>query len=401
MAKIYLSSTFSDLQKHRQAVYRVLNQLSHDVLAMENGVARNDRPLDVCLRDVTCCDVYIGIFAWRYGYIPGEDNPEQRSITECEYRRAEESSKPCLIFLLDENASWPPTSMDSYTNGDREWGQRIKALRKELEGKKYVDFFRSSDDLATKVSVAVTQQFSSPRPAPVEPTVALRLPMVSNFDLNKLVDACMEKMPSDQGLVGIGIPCDEFRLLKNFCERLKDEIGRGQTQVRDPLKIDPLINSISDAVAVVRRYRSFLKSGDVICQIIVHALDGKSYERCADFWRALHDEFRGPFNHRLIVVMGFPGGGFPEGIIELPSPAFTDEHISCFIRDIVRGLDWPMDCVVRWKRMMIDECRVGDGLGILMVYEHIDYVLHYIRGKSMPRVDAFLADLERRRQDLV
>ena len=37
---------------------------------MEDYVAKDQRPLQMCLDDVASSDVYVGIFAWRYGYIP-------------------------------------------------------------------------------------------------------------------------------------------------------------------------------------------------------------------------------------------------------------------------------------------------------------------------------------------
>ena len=70
------------------ANYRVLRQLGHDVVAMEDYVAADRRPLDKCLADVASCDLYLGVFAHRYGYIPESDNPDGRSITELEYRHA-------------------------------------------------------------------------------------------------------------------------------------------------------------------------------------------------------------------------------------------------------------------------------------------------------------------------
>ena len=63
MATIYLSSTYSDLQEYREAVYRALRQMRHDVIAMEDYVATDERPADTCLTDVAACEVYIGLFA--------------------------------------------------------------------------------------------------------------------------------------------------------------------------------------------------------------------------------------------------------------------------------------------------------------------------------------------------
>ena len=46
-------------------------------------------------------DVYVGIFAYRYGYVPdGHDI----SITEMEYNRASDLGKPRLIFFIHEDA---------------------------------------------------------------------------------------------------------------------------------------------------------------------------------------------------------------------------------------------------------------------------------------------------------
>jgi hypothetical protein len=63
MARIYVSATYSDLKEHREKVYRVLRQLGHDAVAMEDYVATDQRPLARCLADVEACDLYVGIFA--------------------------------------------------------------------------------------------------------------------------------------------------------------------------------------------------------------------------------------------------------------------------------------------------------------------------------------------------
>jgi Uma2 family endonuclease len=49
-------STFSDLEQHREAVYKALRKLRHDVITMEDYVATDKRSLDKCLADVESCD---------------------------------------------------------------------------------------------------------------------------------------------------------------------------------------------------------------------------------------------------------------------------------------------------------------------------------------------------------
>ena len=132
MTRAYLSSTYSDLREFREAVRIALTRQSVDLLAMEGYVAGDERPLDKCLADVAKCDLYIGLFAWRYGFVPpGHD----KSITELEYREAVRLGIPCLIFLLAEDASWPrplmPTAVPppAYRPGMKEPSSRSTRAR--------------------------------------------------------------------------------------------------------------------------------------------------------------------------------------------------------------------------------------------------------------------------------
>lgn len=151
MASIYISSTYKDLFKHRETVCDQLQRMKHTVVAMEDYVARDDRPTDVCIRDVTTSDLYVGLFAWRYGFIP---RGETVSITELEYLAAQEHKIPRLIFILDEAVAWPPALLDSHT-GEGDNGARIRVLRARLADNHMVSSFTSADDLAAKVAAAV------------------------------------------------------------------------------------------------------------------------------------------------------------------------------------------------------------------------------------------------------
>lgn len=152
MARIYISSTFEDLQEYRAAAYKALRRLGHDVVAMEDYVACDERPLDRCLADVERCDFYIGIFAWRYGFVPPDGNPDRRSITELEYRKAEALRKPRFVFLVPETAPWPRKFVDT---GEAE--ASLGALRRDLTLRRLGSFFQSDHELAELVSAAITR----------------------------------------------------------------------------------------------------------------------------------------------------------------------------------------------------------------------------------------------------
>jgi GTPase SAR1 family protein len=152
MTNIFISSTFKDLKDHRERVSSVIRKMGHEDIAMEYNGAEDKRPLDKCLEDVAICDVYIGIFAWRYGYNPpGHD----MSITELEYRKARECNKECLIFLLKEDAPWQMNLVE------KENLIKIEALRNELSDNHLPAFFSTIEELGEIVAEAIYKNVPS------------------------------------------------------------------------------------------------------------------------------------------------------------------------------------------------------------------------------------------------
>src|SRR5262249_17757842 len=65
--------------------------------AMEHLPARDADAIRVSLEMVDEADIYIGIYAWRYGHVPeGHDI----SVTEMEFDRAVERGIPILVFTI-------------------------------------------------------------------------------------------------------------------------------------------------------------------------------------------------------------------------------------------------------------------------------------------------------------
>ncbi|MBS0151886.1 MAG: SUMF1/EgtB/PvdO family nonheme iron enzyme [Nitrospira sp.] len=160
MATFYLSSTYEDLKDYRRVVYEALRKAGHHVIAMEDYVAADQRPVDKCLKDVEAADIYIGLFAFRYGYVPPaqHDNPKGLSITELEYRRAEALKKPCLTFAVSDTTAWPRVFDDAYTAEDK--GERIKALRQHLLTEKLASQFAAPHELSTLVLAAAAKHLA-------------------------------------------------------------------------------------------------------------------------------------------------------------------------------------------------------------------------------------------------
>jgi Domain of unknown function (DUF4062) len=160
MKKVYISSTYKDLIEYRRAVSEALRKIGYVVVRMEEYVARDQCTRAACEDDVAACDIYVGIFAWRYGHIPQDDNDARKSITELEYRKAS-LEKTCLVFLLSDDTPWPSTMRDAET-GEGDSGERIRKLRTEMK-EHCAGYFSTPDKLSTEVIAAIYQQESTRR----------------------------------------------------------------------------------------------------------------------------------------------------------------------------------------------------------------------------------------------
>ncbi|GAB3841913.1 hypothetical protein GCM10029963_14020 [Micromonospora andamanensis] len=187
--KVYISATQKDLLEYRAAVHAVARRLEIEDVAMEAYGADVRPPLERCLTDVRRCDLYVGLFAWRYGYRPPG---QESSITELEYREALAAGKPCLIFLLAEDTPWPVDMIDR--NGD--W-QQIVALRHELKERHLCAFFSSVDDLSAKVTVALADVRSGRSPAREPGDPDTHLPEAARSQYHKQLRLRYQAVPLD------------------------------------------------------------------------------------------------------------------------------------------------------------------------------------------------------------
>lgn len=142
--RVFVSSTWLDLQEHREAVRAVIRQLGAVDVAMEHLGARDERPKAECLRLVREADAFVGIYAYRYGSVP---DGEEVSITEAEYVEASSTGVKRLIYLVDEVAPWLPAYIDQ-----GEHGERLANLKKRLLAAHVCKRFRGKDDLAAAVA---------------------------------------------------------------------------------------------------------------------------------------------------------------------------------------------------------------------------------------------------------
>lgn len=151
MKRVFVSSTSKDLKEHREAVRDAIIKMKMFPVMMEDFSAEPTPPVDLCMREVDHSDIYIGIFAHRYGYRP---EGSEISITEMEYDRAVENDIPRLCFLVDPTYSWNPEHFE--TGGAQ---SRLEAFKTRINTSVVRSEFTTPESLAMSVIVSL-QQYS-------------------------------------------------------------------------------------------------------------------------------------------------------------------------------------------------------------------------------------------------
>jgi hypothetical protein len=131
-------------------------------------------PLSKVVEMVDRSEAYVGVFAWRYGYVPAPGAPAQpavnppniegakygeTSITHYEYLRALQRKLPVMAFLLDEQYPWPPQFVDGFDPtrpGAPPNAGSIRTLRQAFQQERVVSWFTTPADLEARVAAAVT-----------------------------------------------------------------------------------------------------------------------------------------------------------------------------------------------------------------------------------------------------
>lgn len=147
--KVFLSSTFQDLVSYRKSAIEAIQRFGWFTVAMEDFISQDERPKELCLNLVRQSDLYVGIFAHRYGYIPEGDT---QSITEQEYRCARNHGIKCFIFIADDKHPWYKEWID---RGKSE--KTLLTLKNELKSSHTCSFFTTEENLAALLSASLAR----------------------------------------------------------------------------------------------------------------------------------------------------------------------------------------------------------------------------------------------------
>lgn len=182
--KAFLSSTFKDLEPHRAAVIARLRRLDGvEVRCMEDFGARTGSPKDFCVREARECDLFIGVIGHLYGFIPDGDDT---SITEQEYRAAEDAGREMLLFVAPDDFHVSVKLLRGDTDPDRQ-----EAFRERVLGRNVVDLDWSTPET---LAAGVMQAVHNWRLAHAAPGAAI--PAAPGIDLGAYTRRCSKRWES-------------------------------------------------------------------------------------------------------------------------------------------------------------------------------------------------------------
>lgn len=149
MLKVFISSTSRDLYLHRKALITAIHEAGHHAIAMEHFGAQAGDATTVSVQEVEQADIFIGIYARRYGYCPEDD----KSVTELEFIAAKNFKIDRLIFIVDDN--YHDELLDKYADTDPALIVKLEKFKERLTQSYVRALFTTPEDLSTKVLAAL------------------------------------------------------------------------------------------------------------------------------------------------------------------------------------------------------------------------------------------------------
>lgn len=199
--RIFVSSNYADLIPHRHSLRQAILDLGHHPIMTEDLTAPEGTLPQLSYLKIQECDIFVGVYAYRYGYVPPSNPPHtycdkrgmvhicdgSTSLTEYEYQWAQQRGIPCLLFQHDANVEWL-----GITETEPDMMARLADFRQLLGTHHSLIPFQSPADLAEQFTRAL-HTLLNPTPVPDVPECdplphGSRLPMPSGPCLGRDAD---------------------------------------------------------------------------------------------------------------------------------------------------------------------------------------------------------------------
>lgn len=164
---VYISATSRGLLREREVITDLVTGIGLRTWDFESIAAASPESsiYQLCYNEMMRADIFIGIYAHYYGWIPEKDrfgvdtSDGERSLIHMEYQWALERKIPMLLFFLARYDKEGKEILvpDNEREQDDERQLKLNHFKDEIRRAKYVYEFRSTDNLRRLVGVALVK----------------------------------------------------------------------------------------------------------------------------------------------------------------------------------------------------------------------------------------------------
>ena len=237
---VFISSTSKDFALYRAKVKEAVLRLGAYPIGMEEFDATPRNALQLCYDEVQQAAVFIGVYAHRYGFVPGADMTYRTAdgtvrsgdgatgVTHWEYRWAQARGLPTLLYVVSEKDGegkllrWEPDYIDDEPNK-----ARLQAFKRDIMGRHTVGFFYSPEHLQAQVTSALSKVLA---------------------DLNSTPEA-------DSGVWAAGVRFDHYTLRQPIGAGGNGEVWRADDHLPDDLTRDVAIKVLRAEISIAKLKR--------------------------------------------------------------------------------------------------------------------------------------------------
>jgi hypothetical protein len=259
--RVFISSTGYDLEDYREAAIDVCNRKGLVPIAMEFFEAMGAGATEGSKSKLDEADVYVGIFAHRYGYV---ENGYEKSVTEIEWDHAGQHGLERLCFMLEPELPWPINYVDRDSNYER-----LKAFRKRVN-QSIRSQFTTVDNFSFKLMQALEEWLERYRRA-----VTFRPLTYIDRERERALFGDTVKFENDTRVLTVSARegMGKTSLLEMFEKACRRNRG-------NPLKIVSRV-SLDDSTVITTE--NFIDQ--VVKDLEGHGLSLPNYKRCVSHWR--------------------------------------------------------------------------------------------------------------------
>jgi hypothetical protein len=175
---VMVSSTFTDLEKHRAAIIKAINAQKMKAVVMENDSAIPDKDvIDSSLQMVRDSWGYVSLIGFKYGQTPEcpMRNPNSLSLTELEFNEAQRLGRPVLLFIMGDDHDVKRSHIEADAQKQKKldaFREKAKRMKSDSTVQRVYKVFNNLHEfeVAAHQSIAELRRFLDELPQPPLPS---------------------------------------------------------------------------------------------------------------------------------------------------------------------------------------------------------------------------------------